>query len=102
MRDSKSITRATGEPKYTREFMEDQEGVHLMNREHTLCGLAFDAFESGDAESKLVPTTRRAITCQECANVIKLCRRVQVRSRPQCEQIGDAIAEGEKRARRRR
>lgn len=65
------------------EFMEDKGGVHLMGvltPEHTLCGQAFDAFESGDADSPLHSTTRTVVTCPECARQIKACKTVKTRS----------------------
>lgn len=64
-----------------RDFVEDNGGVHLMHLEHTLCGLAFDAFGSGDAVSELRPSKKKTISCQICADVVVLCRGVRVADR---------------------
>lgn len=40
--------------------------------EFTVCGMAFDAFESGDADAPIVfAGTRQFITCQECCEIIQ-------------------------------
>lgn len=40
-------------------------------QEFSLCGMAFDAFESGDAEAPIVfAADRKRVTCEHCIAVI--------------------------------
>ena len=44
-------------------------------QEHTLCGWAFDAFESGDADAPVVfAQPGETVTCLECLAVIRYVR----------------------------
>lgn len=66
-----------------RAFVEMGGAVHLMSpiggAEHTLCGVAFDANASENAdELGHQPTQRRTVTCLECAMVVDTCRGVRV------------------------
>ena len=61
-----------------RDFAENNDGVHLMNGEFSLCG---DSFDIGSTEGEecgdLMPTKARTVTCVECIAIIKLCRGVR-------------------------
>lgn len=63
-----------------REWVENDEGVHIMCGEFTLCGDSFDAPETEDGWTigPFVPTSKRTITCPRCAAVVTLCRGVRV------------------------
>lgn len=62
-------------------FMEDNNGVHYMDNEHTLCGDAFDAWstESDWPDGEMKPTAKRTITCPECARLILDLRGIRVK-----------------------
>lgn len=67
-----------------KEYMENAEGVHLMNAlngEYTLCGDAFDAHisESDWPNGEMVATTKRVVTCERCCRIIEMCRGVRCR-----------------------
>lgn len=43
--------------------------------EYTLCGDAFDAFESGDADEPIVfAESGQTITCERCRKIIDYCK----------------------------
>jgi hypothetical protein len=66
------------------EFVENDEGVHVMRAEFTLCGDAFDAPET-ELDWEAGPfrkTRRRAVTCLRCADIVRLCRGVRVSKDP--------------------
>jgi len=72
------------------EFVEAECKVHLVSPlqgEHTLCG---DAFDLGTDEPgyEWKPTSRRVVTCPNCARIIHECRGVRTQSpnEPQIEQ----------------
>lgn len=57
-------------------FMENTDGVHLMNplnNEYTLCGDAFDCGSEKEINS-LKDTNKQSVTCSRCLEIIKLCR----------------------------
>jgi hypothetical protein len=63
-----------------RDFVEAEGLVHLMNpgrAEFTLCGDAFD-LATDEPGYEQVPTTKRTVTCPDCAAVIVGCRGVRV------------------------
>ena len=66
-----------------RDFVENGDGVHLLsplNREYTLCGDAFDISDTEDEDDHggvFVVTRKRAVTCENCAAVIRECRGVR-------------------------
>ena len=62
-----------------REFVKNEDGVHLMNGEYTLCGDAYDIAEteSDFTAGTLAKTKERTVTCERCVAIIKLCRGVQ-------------------------
>lgn len=44
--------------------------------EHSLCGMAFDAYESGDADGPIVfASAGQQVTCEECRRHIDFVRR---------------------------
>jgi len=46
--------------------------------EFTLCGIAYDAFESGDADEKVTfAKSGERVTCEECREVIDHIRKFQ-------------------------
>lgn len=46
--------------------------------EYSLCGLAIDAFESGDSEAPVVfATPQERVTCPLCLKVIAACKKVR-------------------------
>lgn len=51
--------------------------------EHTLCGDAFDAWqtESDWENGEMKPTDKRVVTCAKCAVVVLVCRGVKVASK---------------------
>lgn len=50
--------------------------------EYTLCGMAFDAHESGDADEPIVMAKRgEIVTCEDCRGVIKYVKRSFKRNR---------------------
>lgn len=65
-----------------KEFLENADGVHLMNPhlgEFTLCGDSFD-FQSTEnlaPEMELKATRKRTVTCPKCITIIKGCRDVR-------------------------
>lgn len=59
-------------------FMENGDGVHLMNGEYSLCGDAFDIGAVDDEVENMRDTKRKTVTCRECARVIGYCRGVKV------------------------
>jgi hypothetical protein len=51
-------------------------------QEHSLCGMAFDAFESGDADAPVVfAQPGEQVTCQECLALIRYVRSAFRRNR---------------------
>lgn len=64
-----------------KEFLENKDGVHLMNGEFTLCGDSFDIAETeSDFEAgTLVATRKKIVTCPKCTAVILHCRGVRTR-----------------------
>lgn len=57
--------------------------VHLLcplqGQEFTLCGIAFDAYDSENEPSwKFVPVHERPVNCDMCASIIEACRGVRV------------------------
>lgn len=49
-------------------------------QEHSLCGMAFDAFESGDAEEPIVFAKKgEIVTCEECRAHIDYVRKNFIR-----------------------
>lgn len=61
-----------------KEFMENEDGVHLVNGEFTLCGDSFDIGETVDAALQMRDTTKRTVTCPRCSEIVLLCRGVRV------------------------
>lgn len=60
-------------------YTENRAGVHLMNpinSEYSLCGDAFDDYESEDG--CLNKTSKRYVTCKRCRDIITHCRRVKL------------------------
>jgi len=46
--------------------------------EYTLCGMAFDAQESGDCDEKItIGNAGDKVTCQACLNTITQCKAVK-------------------------
>jgi hypothetical protein len=51
-------------------------------QEHSLCGMAFDAFDSGDAEEPIIfAKSGEVVTCQECRAELDFVRRAYCRYR---------------------
>lgn len=68
------------------DFQEDGAGVHLVSPlaggGDTLCGYAVDAHETGDsANGPMTKTTKRTVTCPDCARLLLLLRPVRVSRR---------------------
>lgn len=66
------------------EFTEDNNGVHVMDNEHTLCGDAFDAWatESDWTDGEMKETDKTTVTCKKCAAIILMVREVKVGIKP--------------------
>ena len=58
-------------------FGENNDGVHLMNGEYTLCGDAFDINAVDDEVSEVAATRKRVVTCVNCIAIIKLTKGVR-------------------------
>ena len=59
--------------------MFERDAIHAISpiggSEHSLCGLAFDAFESGDLEYKpIFAKSGDKITCAMCRAIIDYCK----------------------------
>lgn len=53
----------------------DVHGSHVRPPEFTLCGLAYDAYESGDEQEPVIFAAPGAVvTCKDCRAVINHCR----------------------------
>lgn len=65
---------------YDHEFIENNEGVHLMYGEFTLCGDSFDidATEKGFEDGPLVATSKKTVTCNRCASLMNHCKGVKI------------------------
>lgn len=62
-----------------REYMENAEGVHLMNvGDYSLCGDGSDLGHDEGGGWDMRPTKRRTVTCPRCVEVIIMCRGVRV------------------------
>jgi len=62
-------------------FIENNDGVHVENGEFTLCGDSFDIGSTeGEACGDTRPTKKRRVTCKRCAEIILICRGVQIAS----------------------
>lgn len=63
-------------------FMENSQGVHLMNAiggsEHSVCGDSFDAGSESDGED-MWDTDKKVVTCPECIAEILNCRNVRIK-----------------------
>jgi hypothetical protein len=63
-------------------YYENTEGVHLhgTRSDYTLCGLALDLPEDicGYEGGTFKPTSKRTVTCPDCADIVKLCRHIKV------------------------
>lgn len=70
-------------PKVARQFMENEEGTHLIaEAEYTLCG---DALEGEESEAmgkigEMKRTRQSTVTCPRCAKIIALCKGVKCQS----------------------
>lgn len=66
-----------------KEFRENDDGVHLMYGEFTICGDSFDIAEteSDFEDGSLVVTRKRIVTCPKCVAFITHCRNVRTRTR---------------------
>jgi hypothetical protein len=60
--------------------------LHAESGEFTLCGMAFDAYDSGDADEPIVMAQpRELVTCAECRAVIDYARRFKGYRQPSDE-----------------
>lgn len=60
----------------SKEFVEAEGLIHLVDGEFTICGDAFDlASDEDDYEWKA--TTSKTVTCPRCARIVELCRGVR-------------------------
>lgn len=72
-------------------------GIHIVSPigggEHTLCGIAGDAYESeGDEALRWRVARTHTVTCRECISVVEACRGVRIfraRSTPTSAGGGD-------------
>lgn len=71
-----------------KEFLENDDGVHLMYGEFTLCGDSFDIAETeSDFEAgTLAKTRKRIVTCPKCTAYIQHCRGVRLAAAPRSPQ----------------
>ncbi len=60
---------------------EDDDGVHLVLGEFTLCGDAFDGWQSEpDWEGgELRATRKRTVTCPRCVRIIRECKAARIK-----------------------
>lgn len=59
--------------------MQDDSGlVHLMWQEHAFCGFAFDAGAVDEDAPNMEDTSKRTVTCPECARVMLVARGVRI------------------------
>ncbi len=64
-----------------RQFMEDDNGVHVMNDEHTLCGDALDAWlsERDWEDGEMKETKKKTVTCQKCIAIIVMLKGIRIK-----------------------
>lgn len=63
-------------------FMENEEGVHVMQGgggEYTACGDAIDINAVDSTIDRMVPTTKKVVTCQRCIEVVKYFRGIRIK-----------------------
>ena len=54
------------------------------HNEYTMCGLAFDAHDSGDLEEEIVSAVDgEPVTCQECRRVVLEVRKIKLGRMPE-------------------
>jgi len=63
-----------------KEFAENEDGVHAMWGEFSICGDAFDIDAVSDEVGALKRTTKKTVTCPRCIEIIKYCKSLRTRS----------------------
>mgnify|MGYP001577193321 FL=1 len=63
------------------EYKKNNDGVHVMNGEFTICGDAFDCNIDWPELGEMTETKSVIVTCERCIDVVLLCRRVKTARR---------------------
>ena len=61
-------------------FNKDNNGIHLMNGEFTLCGYAWDCYKDDCSLTEMKITKSKTVTCEECVDIIETCKKVKTKA----------------------
>jgi len=61
-----------------RQYVQDENGVHVMWGEFTICGDAFDIAAVDDDAEEFVTVKAQPLTCERCVALVLFCRGLKV------------------------